>query len=216
MSASRWPSWSPKALNAAKDAAEQIFVDYEELPAVGHDRRGRGAGRAAGVARGAKGNIALDWEQGDEAATDAAFAKAAHHPARRDQQPRRRQLDGAARGARQLRRGDRPIRALRHQPGLAPGVGHDLQAGAEDPSGAASGRSRPDVGGGFGLKMSTFAEYPLTLIASEKFGRAGQMDVGAHRGVPVGQPRPRPPKSHAEMAFDADGRILGLQGRDRG
>src|SRR5258708_2917693 len=57
--------------NQAKDAAELIFVDYEELPAVGLIDEALDAD-APLVWPQAPGNIALDWEQGDEAATAAA------------------------------------------------------------------------------------------------------------------------------------------------
>src|SRR3984957_19860487 len=63
--------------NQAKDAAELILVDYEELPAVGLIDEALAAD-APLVWPQAPGNIALDWEQGDEAATAAAFANAAH------------------------------------------------------------------------------------------------------------------------------------------
>ena len=62
----------------AKDAAELIEVDYEVLPAVVDCRRRAEAGRAAGPRRRRQGNVCYDWELGDKAAIDAAFAKAAH------------------------------------------------------------------------------------------------------------------------------------------
>src|SRR5262249_10252677 len=60
----------------AQDAAEAVAVDYEELPAV------TSAGEALAkdapqLHPGAPGNLLLDFEGGDKAATDAAFAKAA-------------------------------------------------------------------------------------------------------------------------------------------
>jgi aerobic carbon-monoxide dehydrogenase large subunit len=64
-------------LSAAKDAAELIAVDYEPLPAVAHSVTALQPG--APVARGdAASNVSIDAEVGDRAATDTAFAKAAH------------------------------------------------------------------------------------------------------------------------------------------
>ena len=61
----------------AKDAAELIMVDYEELPAVTTSPDALKEG-APLVHDQAAGNLCFDWHLGDKAATDAAFAKAAH------------------------------------------------------------------------------------------------------------------------------------------
>ena len=61
----------------ARDAAELVFVDYEELPPVTDPRQALGAG-APLIHEQAAGNLALDWEGGDRGRTDAAFAGAAH------------------------------------------------------------------------------------------------------------------------------------------
>jgi len=61
----------------ARDAAELVEVEYESLPAVIalDDALAKGAPL---VWPEAPNNVSLDWEIGDQAATDAAFAKAAH------------------------------------------------------------------------------------------------------------------------------------------
>jgi carbon-monoxide dehydrogenase large subunit len=65
------------ALPAAKDGAELVAVDYEPLPSVTHSIAALQTG--APFARSdARANISIDAEVGDKAATDAAFAKAAH------------------------------------------------------------------------------------------------------------------------------------------
>jgi aerobic carbon-monoxide dehydrogenase large subunit len=64
-------------ISAAKDMAERVEIDYEPLPAVA---------RAADAVRPgapvlwdeAPGNLCIEIEAGDEAATAAAFARAAH------------------------------------------------------------------------------------------------------------------------------------------
>ena len=60
----------------AKDAAENIEVDYEELPAVVNMEQALQS--ATLVHDDAPGNLCYDWEIGDAAAVDAAFAKADH------------------------------------------------------------------------------------------------------------------------------------------
>src|SRR5690606_30466826 len=61
----------------ARLAAEKVVVDYEELPAVAHADRALQTG-AAQVHDNAPGNLIYDWGIGEEAATDAALAAAAH------------------------------------------------------------------------------------------------------------------------------------------
>ena len=63
--------------NQARDAAEAVAVDYEELPAV-VDMRDAVASGAPQLHPEAPGNIIYDWTIGDEAATDAAFKSAAN------------------------------------------------------------------------------------------------------------------------------------------
>jgi aerobic carbon-monoxide dehydrogenase large subunit len=65
------------SIEAARNAAERIAVDYRILPAV--------TGVVAATKPGAPqlyedvpGNLCCDWAVGDAAATDAAFAKADH------------------------------------------------------------------------------------------------------------------------------------------
>jgi carbon-monoxide dehydrogenase large subunit len=62
---------------AARDAVEAIMVDYEPLPAVVDARDAIGAGSAV-VEPDAPDNVACEERHGDVAATDGAFARAAH------------------------------------------------------------------------------------------------------------------------------------------
>ena len=66
-----------ETLHQARDAAELIRVDYEVLPAaIATDQAAKPG--APLVWDGAPNNIWFAMERGDKAATDAAFAKAAH------------------------------------------------------------------------------------------------------------------------------------------
>ena len=60
----------------AQDAAEAVVVEYEDLPAVTTAEQAMRAG-APQLHPGAPGNLVLDFVGGDEAATNAAFARAA-------------------------------------------------------------------------------------------------------------------------------------------
>ena len=66
-----------ETLDQARDAAELLTIDYEPLPAVVTVAQALAPG-APLVHDEAPGNLMCRWPRGDEAATDAAFAKAAH------------------------------------------------------------------------------------------------------------------------------------------
>ncbi len=192
--------------NQAKDAAEQIFVDYEELPAVGLIDEAL-APDAPLVWPQAPGNIALDWEQGDEAATAAAFATAAH-VTRIDLVNNRIVVNSME-----------PRGALgTYDDATGQYELHVTSQGSHSVADTIAKRIlkippdrlrviTPDVGGGFGLKMSTFAEYPLVLIASKRVGRPVKW-MSERTEAFQSDSHGRDLKSRAEMAFDADGRIL--------
>src|SRR5438552_16285931 len=87
-----WPAMAPETVrfvgqavavviaetkNQAKDAAEAVVVDYEELPAVPDIRSAIKPG-APQLHPEAPGNVVHDWALGDEAAVKDAFAKAAN------------------------------------------------------------------------------------------------------------------------------------------
>lgn len=65
------------SIKAAKDAAELIEVDYDVLPAVVDTAHAADPGQPA-VHDEVPDNVCYNWGHGDKAATDAAFAKAAH------------------------------------------------------------------------------------------------------------------------------------------
>src|ERR1700748_2030375 len=63
--------------NQARDAAEAVVVNYEELPAAADVKAAIKSG-APQLHPEAPGNIVYDWHLGDEAATKDAFSKAAN------------------------------------------------------------------------------------------------------------------------------------------
>ena len=66
-----------ETLDQARDAAEALEIDYETLPAVVTATQALAPG-AALVHDDVPGNLMCRWGKGDAAATDAAFAHAAH------------------------------------------------------------------------------------------------------------------------------------------
>ncbi|MDI6837200.1 MAG: molybdopterin-dependent oxidoreductase, partial [Rhizobiaceae bacterium] len=65
------------SLAEARDAAEAVVVDYEELPIVTDAVSALGEG-APQIHPEAPGNLIFDWEIGDSSAADKAIAEAAH------------------------------------------------------------------------------------------------------------------------------------------
>src|SRR5690606_15990957 len=66
-----------ETLAQARDAAEAIAVDHEELPAVVSTEKAAQA-TGAPVHDEAPNNVCFEWEIGDKAKTDEGFAKAHH------------------------------------------------------------------------------------------------------------------------------------------
>src|SRR6201996_682412 len=87
-----WPAMAPETVrfvgqavavviaetkNLAKDAAEAVVVEYEELPAVADIHAAIKPG-APQLHPEAPGNVVYDWHIGEEAATNEAFKNAAN------------------------------------------------------------------------------------------------------------------------------------------
>ena len=76
-------------LDAARDAADLVAVDYEELPVAAHTASADEMG-APLLHEAAPDNVCFDWENGNRDAVEAAFANAHHvDEARSRRQPTR-------------------------------------------------------------------------------------------------------------------------------
>jgi len=195
----------------ARDAAEAVDVDVIELPAVPDVEQALARGAPAIWAE-ATGNVALDWTDGDAAAVDAAFARAAHVE-------RVRMLDtrlapaalepraaigewNAATGRYTLIAGTQGVAVVRRM--LAEFVFRVPPAQIRVLT--------HDVGGGFGMKTQTYAEYAAVLYAARRVERPVRWcatrlesfltDTAGRDGVLEG-----------ELALDSGGRILALRVR---
>ena len=71
----------------------------------------------------------------------------------------------------------------------------------------------PDVGGGFGSKIFIYPEEVVCLWASRKIGRPVKW-VSERSEAFLTDAHGRDHVTHAEMAFDADGKVIGAQGQD--
>ncbi|HXW26487.1 MAG TPA: xanthine dehydrogenase family protein molybdopterin-binding subunit [Xanthobacteraceae bacterium] len=200
-----------ETLAQAKDAAEKLTVDYEVLPAVADPAKAQAAG-APQIHEVAPNNTIYQWHLGDPNAIEAAF-KSAKHVTKLDIVNNRLAPNAieprAAIGEYDTGSDSFTLWNTSQNPhvarlviaafvGMAPE--HKLRVIA------------PDVGGGFGSKIFIYPEEVVALWASRRVGRP--VKWVAERGEAfLSDAHGRDHVTHAEMAFDADGKILGLRAR---
>ncbi len=195
----------------ALDAAEMVAVEYRQIPAVSDVTRAMSE-NAPQIWPGASGNIALDWEEGDAAAVDAAFAKAAHVE-------RVRLLD-----TRLAPSALEPRAALttydpqaQHYTLIAPtqGVAVVRKILTEAVFKVPTDKIRVlthDVGGGFGMKVQTYPEYAALLYAARRTERPVKWSATRLESF-LADTHGRDGVLEGELALDADGRFLALRAR---
>ena len=193
----------------ARDALEAIVLDLEELPSVTDARAARAAG-AAVVTSEAPDNIAAEMRHGDAAATEAAFARAAHRvaldvvnqrlaPAPMEPRSVVARFDEAS--------GRIEVRISNQMPtAVAGGLAASLPDLAQPQVRILVG----DVGGGFGMKTGAYPEDLVVAHAARALKRPVRWQaerseefLSAYHGRDVA--------SRAELALDADGRVLALR-----
>jgi carbon-monoxide dehydrogenase large subunit len=188
--------------NQARDAAEAVVVNYEELPAVPDIRAAIKSG-APQLHPEAAGNIVYDWVLGDEAAVNAAFGKAAHTvtleltnnrlvPNAMEPRAAIADYDEAEEHFTLYTTSQNPHVArlvLSAFYNIAPE--HKLRVIA------------PDVGGGFGSKIYIYPEEMVCLWASKKVGRPIKW-TGDRSESFLTDAHGRDHVTKAEMAFDRD------------
>ncbi|HML14502.1 MAG TPA: xanthine dehydrogenase family protein molybdopterin-binding subunit, partial [Xanthobacteraceae bacterium] len=200
-----------ETLAQAKDAAEKVKVDYEVLPAVADPAKAQAAG-AAQIHEVAPKNTIYQWSLGDAKAIEAAF-QSAKHVTKLDIVNNRLVPNAieprAAIGEYDTGTGHFTLWNTSQNPhvarlviaafvGMAPE--HKLRVIA------------PDVGGGFGSKIFIYPEEVVALWAARRVGRP--VKWVAERGEAfLSDAHGRDHVTHAEMAFDADGKILGLRAK---
>ena len=168
-----------ETLLQAQDAAEAIEIDYETLPAVTDARAALETG-APQLFDGIPGNLVFDWDNdtSDFAATDAAFAKAAHvttlemvnnRVVANSMEPRNAIGDwDAAAGRPVLYTGTQGSHFVRDP--LAEAV-------LKMPKEKLRVVTPPNVGGGFGMKAFVYPEQVLVVWAAEQAEAAGALAV---------------------------------------
>jgi carbon-monoxide dehydrogenase large subunit len=194
----------------ARDAAELIEVDYEELPAV-TDLVSAAAGDAPQVwPAEAPGNVCFDWEIGDAAAVDQAFAAATHV------------VDIDIVNTRLIPNAIEPRAAI-----------GDYDSGKDEYTLYTTSQNphvirllmgayvlnipehklrvvAPDVGGGFGSKIFHYAEEAIVTWASKRVERPVKWTADRSESF-MSDAHGRDHVSHAELALNAEGDFLALR-----
>ena len=197
-----------ETLAKARDAAEAVEVDYTVLDSVASVGE---AHRGPLVHDEVADNLIYDWELGDKAAVDAAFAGAAHvtridlvnnRLVPNPMEPR------AAIGHYDTGMDSYTCYVTSQNPhvhrlvmsafiGIAPE--HKLRVVA------------PDVGGGFGSKIFIYGEECVVLWASKKVGGRPVKWTSDRSEAFLSDAHGRDHVSHAELAMDKDGQFLGFR-----
>ncbi len=196
--------------NAARDAAERVTIDYRPLPAVVDAAQARAPG-APQLWAEAPGNLSCLWEQGDRAATDAAFAAAD------------RTVEIALLNNRVIVNTIEPRGALgTYDPATGRYTLHTNSQHVFGTRGIVAGilgiaedRLRVlshDLGGGFGMKYFTYPEQVLVAWAARKLERPVRWLSARAEGF-VSDTQARDHVTRAALALDDEGRFLGLRVR---
>jgi carbon-monoxide dehydrogenase large subunit len=193
---------------AAQDAAELVAVDYRDLPAViaASDAVAPGAPL---VHQAVPDNIVLDFESGNEALTEKAFAGAARvvklsvHNSRVVGNPMEPRACLAAylpeEGMYHIYTCTQGAPIMRNQLSAVLGVPPEkIRVIAEE------------VGGGFGVRFNLYPEYCAALFAAKALGRPVKW-TGTRSEVFLADEQARDLLSHGELALDAQGRIVGMR-----
>ncbi len=192
----------------AQDAAEAVMVEYRELPAV-IDARAALAPGAPQLHENIPGNLVLDFAGGDEAATKAAFERAArvvkltsYHTRVIGNPMEPRAATGVYDAASEtwlLYATTQGATGMRGQMATVLGVpAEKVRVVAEE------------VGGGFGVRFNIYPEYAALLVAAKRLGRPVKW-VGTRSEVFLADEQARDIAHTGEMALDASGRILGMR-----
>jgi len=193
----------------AKNAAELLAIDYEDLPAIAAVRDAVAPG-APLVHDDAPGNICFDWHIGDKAIVDQAFSQAAHiveldltnnRLVPNAMEPR------AAIGEFDRSSGEFTLYTTSQNPHVI-----RLLMGAfvlhipENKLRVVA----PDVGGGFGSKIYHYAEEAIVTWAAGKLHRPVKWTCDRSEAF-MSDAHGRDHYSKAAMAVDAQGKFLALK-----
>jgi carbon-monoxide dehydrogenase large subunit len=200
-----------ETLHRAKDAAEQIEVDYEMLPAV-TEAEAALAPDAPSVWAANPGNEAFHHAAGNKAAVDAAFARAAHVVRHRTVNNRITANSMEPRGCLAEYDPDDGRYTIRCTIQSVHGTRTAL---ADQIFKLPQSKMRvlcDNMGGGFGMKGGCYPEYALSLWAAEVTGRPVRWIAERSESL-LSDEQSRGSIIDCELALDADLKFLGLRAK---
>jgi len=194
---------------AARDGAERVRVEWAPLPTA-ITAADASAGGAVRVWHDCASNLCVDSEAGDAAATNAAFARAAHVVRL---ETRVNRVSGVPMEPRAVL-GDYDAASGRYTVYTGSGGSWRIQSDVAGTLGVPTAAVRViarDIGGNYGTRNSCYPEQPLVAWAARRLGRPVKW-TGDRRESMLTDYQARDLVSHAELALDADGRFLALRG----
>ena len=198
-----------ETLNEAKDAAELIEVEYEDLPSATTIEEAI-APDAPVVWDECRDNVAFFHEAGNKAATEKAFAAADHVIKHNMRINRLTTVSMEPRGC----IGEYDPRDDRYTLRCTVQGPHQVRKTlAEDVLRVPAMKVRvisDNVGGGFGMKGGVYPEYQLALLAAKLTGRAVKW-IGDRSESFLADEHCRDNITEAELALDKDGKFLAIR-----
>jgi carbon-monoxide dehydrogenase large subunit len=193
----------------AKDGAEKLVVDYGVLPAVIDTAAAAKPGQPQ-VHDFAPNNTVYNWHVGDKASTDAAFAKAAH--VTKLDLVNNRTIPNAMEPRAALGEYDSGSDVITlHTTSQNPHVARLVLSAFQGVAPEHKLRViAPDVGGGFGSKIFIYNEETVCAWAAKKIDRPVKWTAERTESF-LTDAHGRDHVSHAELALDANGKMLGLR-----
>ena len=193
----------------AKDAAEALDIEYEPLAAVVDPAKTTNAD-APLLHDDVPNNTSVDWSLGDKDATDAAFAKADRIT--KIDLINNRKIPNAMEPRASIGEFDRVSDSYTlYTTSQNPHITRLLLAAfvLQVPEHKVRVVS-PDIGGGFGSKIPHYPEEVAVTWAAKKVGRPVKWTAERNESF-LSDTHGRDHVTHAELAMDADGKILALR-----
>jgi carbon-monoxide dehydrogenase large subunit len=193
----------------AKDGGEKLVVDYGVLKPVVDLPAAASPGQPQ-IHDYAPNNTVFNWHVGDKASTDAGFAKAAH--VTKLDLVNNRTIPNAMEPRAALAEYDAGSDVITlHTTSQNPHVARVVLSAFQGV--APENKLRviaPDVGGGFGSKIFIYNEETVCAWAAKKIDRSVKWTAERTESF-LTDAHGRDHVSHAELALDADGKILALR-----
>src|SRR6185437_8229615 len=204
-----------ETLAAAMDAADQVVVEYEELPSIVDIEQATKTG-ATQLFPDAPGNLCVDWAavqpaEENKKEIDRIFAGAAHVAKVRVVNQRLVVASMETRGATGVYDKDTDsytLHACSQSAGALKGQGTAIMGVPPEKLRVTT----DDVGGAFGMKTPFYPEYAALLVGARKVGRPVHWQSTRSEAF-VTDTQARDTVTDAELAIDENGKFLALRVR---